>query len=128
MMIFGGVFDRFPKLRFGSIESGVGWMAWMADYMDNFYSRHPHWAKTKLKELPSYYMDHNVYGSFIRDSVGISLRNRKGGRNIMWSSDYPHSETSWPNSKSEIDKQFAGLSDDERRPILVDNARRFFGL
>jgi predicted TIM-barrel fold metal-dependent hydrolase len=128
IMIFGGVFDRFPDLRFGSIESGVGWMAWMADYMDNFYQQHPNWASVKLKQLPSYYMDKNVYGSFIRDTVGISQRNRKGGKNIMWSSDYPHSETSWPDSKGSIDKQFTGLSEEERRPILYENARRFFGL
>jgi len=128
MMIFGGVFDRFPQLRFGSIESGVGWMAWMAEYMDNFYNQHPSWAKVKLKELPSYYMDHNVYGSFIRDPIGVSLRNRKGGKNIMWSSDYPHSETTWPHSKVEIERQFEGVSDEERQPILYDNARKFFGL
>jgi predicted TIM-barrel fold metal-dependent hydrolase len=128
MMILGGVFDRFPTLRFGSIESGVGWMAWMAEYMDNFYSQHPSWAKVKLKERPSHYMDQNVYGSFIRDPIGVTLRHRKGGKNIMWSSDYPHSETSWPNSKAEIDKQFEGVSEAERRPVLYDNARRFFGL
>jgi predicted TIM-barrel fold metal-dependent hydrolase len=128
IMIFGGVFDRFPQLRFGSIESGVGWFAWMADYMDNIWSGHPHWAHVELKNPPSFYMDQNIYGSFIRDPVGISLRHRKGAKNIMWSSDYPHSETSWPNSKASIDKQFEGLSEAERKPILYDNARRFFGL
>jgi predicted TIM-barrel fold metal-dependent hydrolase len=128
MMIFGGVFDRFPTLRFGSIESGVGWMAWMATYMDNFYRQHPTWSAVKLKEEPSFYMDRNVWGSFIRDPIGIELRHRKGGKNIMWSSDYPHSETSWPDSGAEIEKQFEGLSEAERRPILYDNAKRFYGL
>jgi predicted TIM-barrel fold metal-dependent hydrolase len=128
MMIFGGVFDRFPELRFGSIESGVGWFAWMAEYMDNFYRQHPTCTSVKLKQLPSYYMDNNVWGSFIRDPVGISQRHRKGGGNIMWSSDYPHSETSWPDSRGEIEKQFEGLSEEERRPILYDNAKRFYGL
>jgi predicted TIM-barrel fold metal-dependent hydrolase len=78
--------------------------------------------------MPSYYMDRNIYGSFIRDKIGVSLRNRKGGKNIMWSSDYPHSETSWPKSAAEIDEQFEGLSEEERRPMLCDNARQFFGL
>jgi predicted TIM-barrel fold metal-dependent hydrolase len=128
IMILGGVFDRFPTLRFGSIESGVGWMSWMAQYMDKIYATHPIWVKVKLKEMPSYYMDRNIYGSFIRDKIGVSLRNRKGGKNIMWSSDYPHSETSWPKSAAEIDEQFEGLSEEERRPMLCDNARQFFGL
>lgn len=127
-LIFGGVFDRFPQLRFGTIESGVGWMAWMADYMDNFYQQHPHWDHVKLKHLPSYFMEQNVYGTFIRDNIGIALRDRKGGKNIMWSSDYPHSETSWPNSRNSIEQQLAGLTEHERRALLCGNARRFFGL
>jgi predicted TIM-barrel fold metal-dependent hydrolase len=128
ILIFGGVFDRFPTLRFGAIESGVGWFAWMADYMDNIWNGHPHWAHVKIEHPPSFYMDQNIWGSFIRDPVGISLRHRKGGKNIMWSSDYPHSETSWPDSKASIERQFEGLTEEERRPILYDNARRFFGL
>jgi predicted TIM-barrel fold metal-dependent hydrolase len=128
IMIFGGVFDRFPALRFGSIESGVGWFAWMAEYMDNIWHGHPHWAHWELKNPPSYYMEQNVWGSFIRDSVGISQRHRKGAKNIMWSSDYPHSETSWPDSQASIERQFAGLTAEERRPVLYDNARRFYGL
>ena len=81
-----------------------------------------------ITEKPSFYMDRNVYGSFIRDPVGIKNRNLPGGRNIMWSTDYPHSETTWPDSRAVLDWQFAGLTDDERRPIVHDNAVRFFGL
>jgi predicted TIM-barrel fold metal-dependent hydrolase len=128
IMIFGGVFDRFPTLRFASIESGVGWMAWMAEYMDSIYVNQRHWLQLELKHQPSFYMDQNIYGSFIRDPVGIKNRDLPGGRNIMWSTDYPHSETTWPDSRAVMDRQFAGLSDEERRPIVHDNALRFFGL
>jgi len=128
IMIFGGVFDRFPSLRFASIESGVGWMAWMAEYMDSIYINQRHWLQLDLKNPPSVYMDQNVYGSFIRDPVGIRNRDLPGGRNIMWSTDYPHSETTWPDSRAVLDRQFAGLSDDQRRPVVRDNAFRFFGL
>ena len=128
IMIFGGVFDRFPELRFGSIESGVGWFAWMAKYMDDIYDNQRHWLNVELKRLPSDYMDQNIYGSFIRDPVGIANRNLKGARNIMWSTDYPHSETTWPGSIALMEKHFAGVPDDERRPIVLDNAKRFFAL
>ena len=128
IMIFGGIFDRFPALRFGSIESGVGWFAWMAEYMDSIFNNQRHWLQLELKHAPSHYMDHNIYGSFIRDPVGISNRHKVGGHNIMWSTDYPHSETTWPRSQEVMDWQFAGLSDDERRPIVCDNAKRFYGL
>ena len=128
IMIFGGVFDRFPTLRFGAIESGVGWMAWMATYMDNIYDNQRHWLKLALKHKPSHYMDQNIWGSFIRDPVGIKNRNEPGGRNIMWSTDYPHSETTYPDSVKLIEWQFDGVSEADRRPILRDNALRFFGL
>jgi predicted TIM-barrel fold metal-dependent hydrolase len=128
IMIFGGVFDRFPTLRFASIESGVGWMSWMAEYMDSIYINQRHWLQLDLKHQPSFYMDQNVYGSFIRDPIGIRNRDLPGGRNIMWSTDYPHSETTWPDSLTVLDQQFAGLTNEERRPILHDNALRFFGL
>ena len=128
IMIFGGVFDRFPELRFGSIESAVGWMSWMAEYVDGIYQNQRHWLQLELKHPPSHYMDQNVYGSFIRDPVGVSNRHLRGGRNIMWSTDYPHSETTWPHSREVMDRQFAGVSEVERRPLVHDNARHFYGL
>ena len=128
IMIFGGVFERFPQLRFGSIESGVGWMAWMATYMDDIYNNQHHWLQLDLKEKPSFYMDQNVYGSFIRDPVGVMNRHLPGGRNIMWSTDYPHSETTWPDSLANLERHFSGVSEEERRPIVRDNALRFYGL
>jgi predicted TIM-barrel fold metal-dependent hydrolase len=128
IMIFGGVFDRFPTLRFGSIESGVGWMAWMAQYMDDIYNNQRHWLQLELEHRPSVYMDRNVWGSFIRDTVGVGARNLPGGRNIMWSTDYPHSETTWPDSQANLDRHFTGLSEAERQPIVCGNARKFYGL
>ncbi len=128
IMIFGGVFDRFPDLRFASIESGVGWFAWMAEYMDGIWHNQRHWTNSKLDHLPSYYMDHNIYGSFIRDPIGIDNRHKTGGKNIMWSTDYPHSETTWPSSMTIMEEHFAGLSDEERRPIVCDNARKFYAI
>lgn len=128
IMIFGGVFDRFPDLRFGAIESGVGWMAWMAEYMDGIYDNQRHWLQLELQHKPSHYMDHNVYASFIRDPVGIRNRDLPGGRNIMWSTDYPHSETTYPDSRKVTEWQFAGVSEEDRKPIMRDNALRFFGM
>jgi predicted TIM-barrel fold metal-dependent hydrolase len=128
IMVFGGVFERFPTLRYGSIESGVGWMSWMAQYMDDIYDNQRHWLQLDLKERPSVYMDQNVYGSFIRDPIGVKNRNLPGGRNIMWSTDYPHSETTWPESQKNLQRHFADLTEEEMRPIVRDNATRFFGL
>ena len=64
----------------------------------------------------------------MEDPVGLATRELIGLDNIMWSSDYPHSETTWPNSKRLTDEWMADIPDAERRKILVDNAVRVFRL
>ena len=126
--IFGGIFQRFPKLRFVSVESGVGWFSWMAEYMDRTWEKQRFWTNSKLTEKPSFYMDQNVYGSFINDRLGIVCRNEPGGRNIMWSSDYPHSETTFPNSRDVIARDFVGVPEADIRMIVAERARRLYAV
>jgi predicted TIM-barrel fold metal-dependent hydrolase len=128
ILIYGGVFQRFPNLRFVSAESGVGWFAWMAEYMDRVWEKQRFWTESKLTQPPSFYMDQNIYGSFINDRIGVMCRNEPGGRNIMWSSDYPHSETSFPNSHAVIARDFGGVPEAEVREIVGGRARRVFSV
>jgi predicted TIM-barrel fold metal-dependent hydrolase len=124
--IFSGIFQRFPKLRFATVESGVGWFAFAAEYMDRTWEKQRYWTESTLTEKPSFYMDRNVYGSFINDRLGILNRNAPGGRNIMWSSDYPHSETTFPNSHDVIVRDFVGVPGDDIRQIICERARRIY--
>lgn len=126
MAIYGGVFDRFPNMRWAIIESGVGWMSWMAEYMDRTWEKQRFWTDCKLKDYPSLTMDRNIWGSFINDRIGIVNRNQPGGRNIMWSTDYPHSETTFPESLSVIDRDFVGVPHDEVQMIVGERARALF--
>jgi predicted TIM-barrel fold metal-dependent hydrolase len=129
IFIYGGVFDRHPALRIGIIESGVGWMPWAADYMDRNWRLQKYWTECDIKNPPSYYFDQNVYASFISDPVGVQrLRDLPGGKNIMWSSDYPHSETTFPFSHQTIAKNFEGVPDEAKRWIVAGCAEKFFGL
>ena len=128
IMIYGGVFDRFPKLRIGLIESGVGWIPWACEYMDRTWRMQRHWTECNIKHAPSYYFDQNVYASFISDRIGVELRHKSGGKNIMWSSDYPHSETTFPHSHKVIADNFAGVPPAERDWIIAGCAKKFFGL
>lgn len=128
IMIYGGVFDRFPKLRIGLIEAGVGWIPWAANYMDRTWQMQRHWTECNIKHPPSYYFDQNVYASFISDPIGVELRHHPGGRNIMWSSDYPHSETTFPHSHKVIAENFKGVPKAERDWIIAGCAEQFYGL
>ncbi|MET0377990.1 MAG: amidohydrolase family protein [Spongiibacteraceae bacterium] len=128
ILIYAGVFQRFPDLKFVSVESGVGWFAFAANYMDNTWKKQRHWVNSPLTEMPSFYMDRNVYGSFINDPVGVSLRHWPGAKNIMWSSDYPHSETTFPHSLEVIAHNFEGVPEEEKQWMISGCAGKLFGL
>ncbi len=128
ILVFAGVFDKFPTLRVGLIESGAGWLAWSGEFMNRIWRMQRHWIDSPLKHEPSYYMDQNVYASFIEDRVAVLLRDEPGGRNIMWSSDYPHSETTFPHSQNVIGRIFEGVPQKERDWIVAGCAEKFYGL
>lgn len=128
IMIYGGVFDRFPNLRIGLIEAGVGWIPWAASYMDRTWEMQRYWTECAIEHRPSHYFDRNVYASFISDPIGVQLRHQPGGRNIMWSSDYPHSETTFPHSHETIAHNFKGVPVEDRDWIIAGCATKFFGL
>jgi len=128
IMIYGGVFQRFPDLRLASIESGVGWFAFAANYMDETWEKQRHWVNSVLEKAPSYFWEKNIFGSFIHDRAGILMRDLPGGKNIMWSSDYPHSETTFPHSMAKIEELFAGVPEDEKAMIIGGRAKALFNI
>jgi predicted TIM-barrel fold metal-dependent hydrolase len=123
-----GVLDRFPKLRFASIEAGIGWVPWMLRAMDEAYEHHHFWAFPKLKAMPSEYYRQHCFASFQEDPPGLDLvREYNLGGNFMWANDYPHHEGSWPHSEQAIERTMGRLNDQERANILGLNAAKFFG-
>ena len=128
IMIYGGVFQRFPDLKLVSVESGVGWFAFAANYMDETWAKQRYWVKSVLEHEPSYFWQRNIYGSFIHDRPGILMRSLPGAGNIMWSSDYPHSETTYPHSKDVIERLFEGVPEDEKKMILGGRAHALYNL
>ena len=90
------------------------------------YTRHRYWSKLQLKEPPSFYFHRQVSATFIEDRAGIEARHRIGVDNLMWSSDYPHTDTTWPNSRQYIEKTFAGVNEEDRHKMLVGNAARLY--
>ncbi|HXW85468.1 MAG TPA: amidohydrolase family protein [Candidatus Binataceae bacterium] len=124
-----GVIERFPKLRFASIEAGIGWVAWALHAMDEAYLKHHMWAYPKLKQMPSEYFHSNGFSSFQEDPAGLDLAEKHNlARNFMWANDYPHHEGSWPHSAEAIERQMGHLSEESRANILGLNAARCFNL
>lgn len=127
-LIFSGVLDRFPNLKFVSAENDIGWIAHFMGRMDHAFERYGTMVKSKLKLKPSEYFQRQIHATFMDDAVGVANRSWIGTDNIMWSSDYPHSDSTWPHSQEVISKDFAGVSEEDKRKILVDNAVRLYKL
>jgi predicted TIM-barrel fold metal-dependent hydrolase len=124
-----GVLERFKKLRFATIEAGIGWVPWLLDAMDEAYRKHHMWVRPKLQGLPSDYYKAHGFASFQEDPAGLALAERYGlDDNFMWANDYPHHEGTWPHSAEAIERTMPGLTDGQRAKILGLNAARLFGI
>ena len=122
-----GVLDRFPRLRFATIEAGIGWLPWLLGAMDEAYLKHHFWVRPKLKRLPSEYFRAHGFASFQEDRAGLDLaESHRLVDNIMWGNDYPHHEGTWPHSAEAIERTMSQLGDDSRAKVLGLNAARFF--
>jgi predicted TIM-barrel fold metal-dependent hydrolase len=127
-LIFGGVMELFPKLKFVSVEGNIGWLPFFLQRADTVYKRHKYWTRLELPMPPSEYFHRQVYATFIEDHVGIEVRDLIGVDRIMWSSDYPHADTTWPHSLTYIGETMAGVPEEDRRKITGGNAARLYGL
>ena len=123
-----GAIERFPKLRFGTIEAGIGWVAWALTALDEAYKKHHMWVRPKLSRLPSEYFKTNGFASFQEDKPGLDTAEEHGlTDNFLWANDYPHHEGSWPHSEQAIERNMGSLTEDARAKILGLNAARIFG-
>jgi predicted TIM-barrel fold metal-dependent hydrolase len=124
-----GVLDRFPTLRFATIEAGIGWVAWTLAAMDEAYKKHHMFVRPKLELLPSEYFKRQGFASFQEDPPGLAVAREFGlVDNFLWANDYPHHEGTWPHSAQAIERTMGHLSDAERARILGLNAARLFKL
>ncbi|HJU16044.1 MAG TPA: amidohydrolase family protein [Stellaceae bacterium] len=129
-MVFAGVFDRYPRLKVGSVEHETAWIPHWLKQMDFTYRERPVFTKGwKSSEgmLPSEYWRRNMFVEFMEDDLGVQLREHIGVDNMLWGSDYPHAESTWPRSRDFLDRIFVGTSEEERRKITCDNAAKLFG-
>jgi len=128
-MIFGGIFDRYPGLKVGTVEHEMSWILHWLKMMDFVYREQPWFRKGWTSSngmLPSDYWRKNMFVEFMEDDIGIQHRDIIGVDNILWGSDFPHAESTWPRSMEFLDRIFDGEDEGDRRKITSDNARRIF--
>jgi predicted TIM-barrel fold metal-dependent hydrolase len=129
-LVFGGVFERNPKLKVVCVEADAGWVPHYMYRMDHAFKRHRYWLKpgAELSRLPSEYFAENVYVTFQDDWVAFRTAELCNPRRLMWASDFPHSDSTWPWSKQVIEEQTKDLTPEQRDWILHDNVAELYGL
>lgn len=128
-MIFGGIPEMFPDLKLGFLEIGCGWIPYWSDRMNEEWEKRGAVEAPECKQEPSHYITgSNVFYGCEPDEKTIGyVVGEIGSGTIMYASDYPHWDMSWPESGSLIWER-TDLSQEAKRNLLGDNARRFYGL
>ena len=126
-LIFSGVLDRFPKLKWVCAETGIGWVNYMLEICDHEWERRHLWTEG-IVTRPSELFRRQLHVDFWYERAGIELRHQIGMDNIMWESDFPHSTSTYPESRQFVDRTLAGVPQKERDQLCYGNAMRIYGL
>jgi predicted TIM-barrel fold metal-dependent hydrolase len=125
-LLLSPVFHKFPNLKVALSEGGIGWMPYMLERMDYVWERHRFYNDVNQEHRPSEIFTDHIYGCFISDAAGIEARHRIGVDNLMFESDYPHSDSQWPHTRKILAESLADVPDDEARKMVEDNARKLY--
>lgn len=129
-LIFSGVFERHPELRVGSVEHEVCWAPFFLFQADYCYTDRPlrgDWVRFADGALPSDFFKRNCFVSFQEDAVGIRVRDVCGVDTLMWGSDYPHTESTFPRSREITSRILSEVPENERHAILRGNVASLYG-
>ena len=131
-MIYSGVFERYPKLQVGIIEHELSWVPYYLNRLDyNYTQRTPGdvgWYRYKEDMLPSDYFHRNVFLSFQEEALGIRDRHIIGVDSLLWGSDYPHVESTFPRSQQILEEILADCTEEEKAKIAGGNTARVYRL
>ena len=146
--LFSDMFDRFPGLQIVLSEGNIGWMPYFIERAEQVVDKQRHWAKRMNLELygdetgakpldpvPQADLDtldvrrrfrDHIYGCFIEETAGLRCLDIIGEDNVMIETDYPHSDTTWPDSIEVATRLVKDLPPATQRKILRGNAERLF--
>ncbi|HEV8296551.1 MAG TPA: amidohydrolase family protein [Acidimicrobiales bacterium] len=121
-LVLGGVLERFPRLMIVGAECETGWLPHWMQRMDHANAKFGAMMQTPLTMQPSDYIRRQVWLTFMDDPVGAASYGVIGADTFMWGNDFPHTDSTWPNSRTVIEKNFTGVPQGIADKILRDNA------
>jgi len=126
--IFGGIFDRHPGLKIIFTEANINWVPGALQDAEMLYDSFNVLLNPQIQHRPSYYWHHNCYATFTLDPVGMRLLDVIGKDRIMWSTDYPHNESTFGYSSASMQAVLDMSSEDDARKILGGTALEVYKL
>ena len=128
--LYSGVLVRFPKLKLAYSEGQIGWIPYALERADTVWEHHDAWikAKERIPDPPSTYYAGRIFGCFTSDEHGLRNIDAVGEDNVCFETDYPHTDTTWPNTLPFIEKFRENLTDEQLYKVLRGNAIRMLEL
>ena len=128
--LFSGVLVRFPELVLAYSEGQIGWIPYILERADDVWKEHRAWGGVAdlVPEPPSTYYYRQVYGCFFRDNHGLASLDEVGVDNITFETDYPHTDSTWPDTKQVAEDMMGHLPADVVWKIVRGNAARMLHL
>lgn len=128
-LIFSGLLERFPNLKFISVESGIGWIPFVLEACEYQFDETVPDERAGLSLRPTEYFRRQIYASFWFEDFGPRAAIEKiGPDNVMFETDFPHPTCLYPRSQEHITAVLTDLDPAVRRKVLRDNAVRVYGL
>ncbi len=124
-LIFSGLTERFPRLKFVFAEAGIGGLNYVIAACDHEWENRHLWTKG-ISVRPSETVRRQMYVNFWFEAEGIKLRHDIGIDNIMWESDFPHVASYYPRSWKSVEHVLQGVPPDDRKKLLYENALRVY--
>jgi predicted TIM-barrel fold metal-dependent hydrolase len=121
---------KFPKLKVAFSEGQIGWIPYICERLDRLFHKGRAGAQINplITEVPSSYVKDHLYGCFFEDDFGVASRDFIGIDQITFETDYPHQDTTWPDTKAYAEHVLAGLTAEEIDKVIRRNAIKLFSL
>lgn len=126
--IFGGILDRHPGLRIGFFEAGISWVPSALQDANHLGASFRHLSNLELQHEPQYYWETHMQASFMVDPIGLELIDHIGVERAMWSSDFPHNESTFGYTNESLATVVAAVGPDAAAAILGGNIKRFLNI
>ena len=126
--VCGGLLDRHPGLRVGWFEGGINWVVSAIQDAQHMAVSFRHMLDTEIEHDAGYYWRNHMYAAFMLDPLGLDLVDRIGIDRVMWSSDFPHNESTFGYSEKSLAAVVDAVGEDDAVRIVSTNVLDYLGL